>query len=118
MKEEDYEKYVIDALGEKEIQYNDVIEEDIYYSNHYLCDICRSFEHNMRYYKKEKGIWKEVEWNKADKEAEIALAYCYKCNNPERVYDEDCLDNSYENRVLPSVYQFWDWKKGSLIRNN
>lgn len=118
MKEEDYERYVLDALEKKKIQYNEVIEDDIHYSNHYLCDICRSFEHNMRYYKKEKGKWIEVEWNRADDEAEIALAYCYKCNTPERVYDEDCLDESYENRLLPSVYQFWDWNKGSLIINN
>ncbi len=118
MMDKDYEKYILDALGEKKIQYNEVIEDDIHYSRHYLCDICRSFEHNMRYYKKEDGKWKEVEWNKADDEAEIALAYCYKCNNPERVHAEDCLNKSYENRLLPSEYRFWDWKKGSLITNS
>lgn len=117
MKDEDYERYILDGM-KKKIEYNEVIEDDIHYSRHYLCNICRSFEHNMRYYKKEDGKWKEVEWNRADDEAEIALAFCYKCNNPQRVHAEDCLNKSYENRLLPSVYQFWDWKKGSLITNN
>lgn len=87
-------------------QYNEAC-----WSNHYLCEVCLSQEHGMKFFKKNNGKWEQVDYDKVEKEAEIAMEFCFKCNNAQRVHESLFFEEKAVFR--PFEFRFWNWKDGT-----
>ena len=90
------------------------IKKQIFISNHYLCQICHSFEHTWKYFKKKDNEWIECSAN----EASISMEYCDKCECDQMVHESffyDDVNNYFEDGKKPYTHLFWKKRIGGWI---